>query len=129
MDTLTELAAVYGIPENIYGDKFFESYVLYFVGDVVASEDVDFSYMSCRADETGQTITVKETVPADCDDSPVLKYVAVPYLKSAYGGGGFTVLLETKYEYLTVNGYENTENTEETTDETAVTETAVPEKR
>lgn len=129
MDTLTELAAVYGIPENIYGDKFFESYVLYFVGDVVASEDVDFSYMSCRADETGQTITVKETVPADCDDSPVLKYVAVPYLKSAYGGGGFTVLLETKYEYLTENGYENTENTEETTDETAVTETAVPEKR
>ena len=99
------------------------------MGDVVASEDVDFSYMSCRADETGQTITVKETVPADCDDSPVLKYVAVPYLKSAYGGGGFTVLLETKYEYLTENGYENTENTEETTDETAVTETAVPEKR
>lgn len=54
MDTLTELAAVYGIPENIYGDKFFESYVLYFVGDVVASEDVDFSYKSCRADETGR---------------------------------------------------------------------------
>ena len=72
--------------EELYGEDFFENYVLLFVGDAVSSESVEYRYSSCVKTEDKIVITVDEIVPEKCVSRPACKYIAIPYLRSEYSG-------------------------------------------
>lgn len=95
---VTELAEIYGLPKELYGEDFFENYVLLFVGDAVSSESVEYRYSSCVKTEDGIVITVDEIVPEKCVSRPACKYIAIPYLRSEYSGEQLHARLNTVYE-------------------------------
>lgn len=98
IDSVTRLAKTYDIPEGMYDDDFFDNYVLLFVGGVEDSS-VGYRYGDCRTDDGRIVITVEETLPEECTDEPIYKYISIPYLRSAYHGETLSAELVTVREW------------------------------